>query len=152
MAATPGTIMAQHWRAGVYRFQAAPTDEGSTVAVVLRQHVQRGGPVGSPNKSPFPGTGSGTTSYTGGHGQPNRNGTKAAWWYTADIEPGQTVEFRLRLAGEATRTPGAPPSSAHGFTKLMDQRRTEADEYYAHLSPPTPPRTNERSCDRPSRG
>ena len=66
---------------------------------------------------------------------PDRSGTKCAFWYTVTVQPGQTVEVRLRLRpvqetdGTATSVFGA------GFDRVMADRRAEADEFYAELTP-----------------
>jgi hypothetical protein len=66
---------------------------------------------------------------------PNRTGTKAAWWYETEVAPGETVEFRLRLAAESPEHPDHHPMSVHGFGKLFDQRLAEADEFYDSIAP-----------------
>ena len=54
-------------------------------------------------------------------------GTKAAAHYVLEIPPGQHKVVRLRLSQEAFDTPFGE------FDKLMQQRRREADEFYAAL-------------------
>jgi hypothetical protein len=67
---------------------------------------------------------------------PDRRGTKAACWYRADVPPGATVELRLRLR-PATNPLPANAAGALGaeFDEVVIQRRQEADEFYAELSP-----------------
>jgi hypothetical protein len=65
---------------------------------------------------------------------PERAGTKCAFWYRLTVPAGQTAELRLRLrpAGhgeERTVALGA------GFDEVMALRRAEADEFYAELTP-----------------
>ena len=65
---------------------------------------------------------------------PERAGTKCAFWYRLTVPAGQTAELRLRLrpAGhgeERTVAFGA------GFDEVMALRRAEADEFYAELTP-----------------
>jgi hypothetical protein len=65
---------------------------------------------------------------------PERAGTKCAFWYRLTVPAGQTAELRLRLrpAGhgeEHTVALGA------GFDEVMALRRAEADEFYAELTP-----------------
>jgi hypothetical protein len=65
---------------------------------------------------------------------PGRSGTKSAVWYSASVEAGATIEFRLRLrprddareAGKGLRK---------DFDKVVAARREEADEFYAELTP-----------------
>jgi Glycosyl hydrolase family 63 C-terminal domain len=65
---------------------------------------------------------------------PERAGTKCAFWYQLTVPPGQTAELRLRLrpdgAGEARDS-----ALGTGFDQVMELRRTEADEFYAELTP-----------------
>jgi hypothetical protein len=63
---------------------------------------------------------------------PERSGTKCAFWYEVTVPPSDTAELRLRL-----RPAGERPSAAFGagFDQVMAQRRTEADDFYAELTP-----------------
>ena len=67
---------------------------------------------------------------------PDRTGTKCAFWYKVTVPPGQTVELRLRLrpAGQ-TASGGASAAFGVGFDQVMTERRAEADEFYAELTP-----------------
>jgi len=56
---------------------------------------------------------------------PDRQGSKCSAWYRSTVEPGATVEFRLTLG------PGGPVD----FEAVTAQRRAEADEFYAELTP-----------------
>jgi mannosylglycerate hydrolase MGH1-like protein len=65
---------------------------------------------------------------------PDQRGTKCAFWYRLTVAPGETAELRLRL-----RPAGAQPAAAAalgaGFAQVVAQRRAEADEFYAGLTP-----------------
>jgi hypothetical protein len=66
---------------------------------------------------------------------PERTGTKTAFWYEVPVPAGQTAELRLRL-----RPPPLPASAASSplgaqFDQVIAQRRAEADEFYAELTP-----------------
>jgi len=65
---------------------------------------------------------------------PERHGTKCAFWYQVTVAPGQTAELRLRMrpSGE-----GPAPADALGsdFDRVVALRRAEADEFYAKLTP-----------------
>ncbi|MGE3286160.1 MAG: glucosidase [Pseudonocardia sp.] len=61
---------------------------------------------------------------------PERTGSRCAAWYRAPVEAGETVELRLRL-----HPAGAPADLAAGFERTRAQRRAEADEFYAELTP-----------------
>ena len=71
---------------------------------------------------------------------PERAGTKCALWYTLTVPPGQTAELRVRLRPAGSGRPRAAASSAAdalgaGFGQVMAERRAEADEFYAELTP-----------------
>jgi hypothetical protein len=65
---------------------------------------------------------------------PDRRGTKCAFWYQVMVAPGATAELRLRL-----RPAGAGPEAATAlgadFDRVVALRRAEADEFYADLTP-----------------
>jgi len=63
---------------------------------------------------------------------PDRIGTKAAFWYRVEVGPGNTVELRLRLRPRA-RDSRSPLGA--GFEQVIAQRRREADEFYSELTP-----------------
>ncbi len=64
--------------------------------------------------------------------RPDQWGTKAACWYRAEVQPGETVEIRLRLRPRA----GAPTDAlGDGFVDVVDARRLEADDFYDELTP-----------------
>ena len=69
--------------------------------------------------------------------KPGQRGTKCALWYKLAIAPGQTAELRLRLrsAGTAPGGGGADAALGSGFDRVVRQRRAEADEFYAELTP-----------------
>ena len=67
---------------------------------------------------------------------PERTGTKCAFWYELAVPPGETAELRLRLRPAAADGTAAPAFGA-GFGQVITQRRAEADEFYAELTPRT---------------
>jgi hypothetical protein len=70
---------------------------------------------------------------------PAQEGTKAAVHFRCTVDPGRTAEIRLRFykPGEgARRVPSASEGNlAQGFDKIIIDRRAEADEFYAALTP-----------------
>jgi len=64
---------------------------------------------------------------------PDRTGTKCAYWYQVPVPAGETAELRLRLRPAADETEAFGPA----FDRVIEQRRAEADEFYAELTPPT---------------
>jgi hypothetical protein len=65
---------------------------------------------------------------------PDRRGTKCAFWHRVTVPPGETVELRLRLRPAGS---GAEPATALGsaFEEVLTRRSAEADEFYAELTP-----------------
>ncbi|MEO5754361.1 MAG: glucosidase [Chthoniobacterales bacterium] len=69
---------------------------------------------------------------------PERRGTKAAAHYVMELAPGEARVVRLRLQriGTGNALPGMlAPDTFSDFDQLFVQRREEADEFYATLSP-----------------
>jgi Glycosyl hydrolase family 63 C-terminal domain len=58
---------------------------------------------------------------------PEKNGTKAAARFLLTIDPGASATIHTRLAEEL------PSEAFADFDQMMSARRTEADEFYAHL-------------------
>lgn len=56
---------------------------------------------------------------------PAQEGTKAAFWYRREVSPGDSTVIRLRLSESASVEP------FQSFDALFEQRRAEADEFYA---------------------
>ncbi|MGC4110325.1 MAG: hypothetical protein QM747_07845 [Nocardioides sp.] len=69
---------------------------------------------------------------------PARRGTKAAFWYRLQIEPGDTAELRIRLRPHDVRPPDDPAITTD-FDDVMVLREREADEFYAELLPTKTP-------------
>ncbi len=65
---------------------------------------------------------------------PERRGTKCAFWYQVPLDPGGTAEIRLRLR---PKSPNREALNALGssFERVVRDRKTEADEFYAELTP-----------------
>jgi hypothetical protein len=65
---------------------------------------------------------------------PERRGTKCAFWYTLEVPPGGTAQVRIRLRPQQAAGRG---SAAFGpaFGPVIAARRQEADEFYAELTP-----------------
>jgi hypothetical protein len=65
---------------------------------------------------------------------PDRRGTKCAFWYQVTVAPGSTAELRLRLR-PADTGPEAASALGTDFDRVVALRRAEADEFYAELTP-----------------
>ena len=70
---------------------------------------------------------------------PERTGTKCAFWYQVRVQPGATAELRLRLRPRAATAARGEAEALLGseFDRVIAQRRAEADEFYAELTPAT---------------
>ncbi len=64
---------------------------------------------------------------------PDQAGTKCSFWYQLTVEPGGTAEIRLRLRPRGMAG-GTAPFGAD-FDAIVADRRAEADEFYAALTP-----------------
>jgi hypothetical protein len=89
---------------------------------------------GTPNAGPYVKDGINERVVSGQAGavNPALTGTKAAAWYRATVEPGQSVTVRLRL----TNTPLASDPFGRLFERDLAARIREADEFYATVIPP----------------
>ena len=65
---------------------------------------------------------------------PELRGTKCAAWYQVEVEPGASVELRLRLRPTGVG-PDAEDALGSDFEQVTTTRRAEADEFYAELTP-----------------
>jgi hypothetical protein len=61
---------------------------------------------------------------------PGRTGTKCAFWYKVTVPPGETRVLRLRL-----RPQQAADAFGTAFDQVLANRKAEADEFYAELTP-----------------
>ena len=68
---------------------------------------------------------------------PERTGTKCSFWYQVTVQPGETAELRLRLRTPPAKAPRGKANDPLGalFDQVIAQRRAEADEFYAELTP-----------------
>jgi hypothetical protein len=65
---------------------------------------------------------------------PDRRGTKCAFWYRLEVPAGATVQLRLRLRPQKASSE-ASAALGQQFERVMSARRAEADEFYAELTP-----------------
>jgi len=116
------SIAARHATLGEYRFEA----DGDATPLFCDNETNSA-LLGGVARSPYPKDGI-NDHVVGGEPSvsPEAQGTKAAWWYTAEVEPGETVEFQVRLHAGG----GAAP-----FEATIRAREEEADAFYATLLP-----------------
>ncbi len=132
-----GDLLAEHERAGVYRFAAAPAPDGSQPRPLFCDNVTNTEKLyGTAPLVRYPKDGINDHVVSGAATvDPDQVGTKAAWWYTLHVPAGETVELRLRLFSP---TAGDEPDRAWAgaaYDQVVTARRSEADTYYAGLTP-----------------
>src|SRR5262249_50223550 len=99
---------------------------------------------GTANRSPYPKDGINDHVVSGAATvNPDGRGTKAALHYVLTVPPGESREGRLRLTMEDL-DPAIDAAPAGGsadlgsvFAEVMAARQTEADEFFADLTPST---------------
>ncbi len=132
-------IVATGSRAGTYRLTAEPGPDGRAPAALFCDNATNGARVwgpqaAGPDAPAFPKDGINDHVVGGAPTvNPEQVGSKAAWWYRADVAAGETVEFLLRLTAE-----GAGSSSTEADLhpeRVLAARRAEADEFYATVTP-----------------
>ena len=116
--------------------------EGAAALLFTENETNNARLFGAPNRTPY--VKDGINEYlVGGRREavnPAQTGTKAAAHYQLTVAPGASETLRLRLSDVAPG--GGSPTSAgperpfgRGFDGVMDQRRKEADEFYASVIP-----------------
>lgn len=133
-----GTIVGEHWRAGIYHLDAASGPNGHPRALFCDNVTHNSLVFGEdvPDVSKFPKDGINNHVVSGAKTvNPELVGTKAAWWYEFDVDPGETVELRLRLWSPSEGDPIDPEWASDAFEDTMTARKKEADEFYAALAP-----------------
>jgi hypothetical protein len=122
-----------HPRLGGYRFEAAPGPDGMRPDVLFCDNETNTERLfGADAVTPYPKDGINDHVVSGVPTvNPERRGTKAAWWYHLVVPGGGKVELRLRLH----RNGGPAPADWTGFDDVVRRRREEADEFYGALAP-----------------
>jgi len=63
-------------------------------------------------------------------------GTKGAFWFVLEVEPGATAQLRCRLQPlDVADSSSREMLVGSSFGEVMERRRSEADEFYAELAP-----------------
>jgi hypothetical protein len=90
---------------------------------------------GVPSSSPYPKDGINDRVVAGAPTvNPERRGTKCSFWYRLEVDPGATVELRLRLRPKGSAT-DATAALGDSFEQVMTARKADADEFYRELTP-----------------
>jgi Mannosylglycerate hydrolase MGH1-like glycoside hydrolase domain len=130
------TITATHPHLGEYSLEIGPAPDGGQPTLLFCENETNLERIdGVPNKTPYPKDGI-NDHLIGGRPtiNPDATGTKAAAWYRLTVPGGGSTEIRLRLR-KRDRRRSAGPTDLLGtkFASVMEQRRTEADEFYEDL-------------------
>ncbi len=137
MALDAGTIVADHYRLGIYHLDAAALPDGTQPTALFcnnRTNTER--IFGQPLEHPYPKDGINDHVVSGAPTvNPDEHGTKAAWWYRLTVDPGETVELRLRLWSPSDGDLPDITWSGQRFDTVMEARQREADEFYQGLTP-----------------
>ncbi|MBV8235403.1 MAG: glucosidase, partial [Acidimicrobiia bacterium] len=127
----PGRVRVEHRHLGV-RWWYVDAEPGSPELLFTENDTNTERLFGVPNASPY--VKDAFHEYVVGGRRdrvnPARRGTKAAAYYRAPLDPGESLTIRTRLA---TRPLGDPFGNFH---EVFDRRIAEADAYYAAIGPP----------------
>ena len=126
------SLVVDHPRAGGYRLQADSGPDGAAPRPLFcdnETNVPR--LYGGPAVTEFPKDGI-NDHVVGGAAtvNPDRRGTKAAFWYQVTVAAGGTTTIRLRLHRPASEP---TPLDTKGFDRVVTDRRRDADEFYGFL-------------------
>ena len=145
MAATgPGSVAIGHPFCGPMELIAAPGPDGTRPAQLFCENETNLARLfGAEPVTPYPKDGINDHVVSGAPTvNPERTGTKCAYWYQLALDGGGSAELRLRLrpqpatAAEASEAGQAAALGAE-FARVVAARRGEADEFYAELTPAT---------------
>jgi Mannosylglycerate hydrolase MGH1-like glycoside hydrolase domain len=93
---------------------------------------------GAPATTPYPKDGINDHVIAGAATvNPDLRGTKAALWYRVRVTPGATEQLRIRLRRRGSDPGETPTPDGAQADNTLTQRRQEADDFYAELTPPT---------------
>ena len=136
LSAGDGTVSIQHPFGGELQLLAGAGPDGAApVPLFCENETNVARLFGAAPVTPYPKDGINDHVISGAASvNPDRRGTKCAFWYQVTLAPGATAELRLRLRPADA---GPEPSAALGadFDRVVALRRAEADEFYASLTP-----------------
>ena len=136
LSAGDGTVSIQHPFGGELQLLAGAGPDGAApVPLFCENETNVARLFGAAPVTPYPKDGINDHVINGAASvNPDRRGTKCAFWYQVTLAPGATAELRLRLR---RANAGPEPSAALGadFDRVVALRRAEADEFYASLTP-----------------
>jgi hypothetical protein len=131
-------LLAEHPDLGSWRLEAAPSPDGAPPSALCCDNETNDPRVfpGSPPATAFPKDGINDHVVEGRSTvNPAGEGTKGAWWYTAVVPAGETVEFHLRFRDASAPDALGVPWDGDVLRSVVHERETEADEFYATVTP-----------------
>jgi hypothetical protein len=140
LAGTGGpAVTIEHPFLGPLELLAGAGPDGTTpVPLFCENETNTARLFGAPPVTPYPKDGINDHVITGAATvNADERGTKCAFWYRLTVEPGATAEIRLRLrpSGAAAGRQADTTALGSDFDRVVGQRRAEADEFYAGLTP-----------------
>jgi len=130
-----GRILVEHPFVGDMELLAAPGPDGAMPAALFCENETNVGRLygGESGATPFPKDGINDHVVSGAPSvNPAGHGTKCAFWYRVTLAGGASAQLRVRLRPRQEATGDALGAE---FAAVVSQRRTEADEFYAELTP-----------------
>jgi hypothetical protein len=135
-------LAADHPDIGAYRLDSAPGPDGTRpTALFCENETNFPRLFDSAATTAYPKDGINDYVVSGAATvNPELVGTKAAWWYTADVEPGATALFHLRFRKADEPDALGPGWAGDVAEAIVRERDFEADEFYATSRRLTRPR------------
>jgi hypothetical protein len=135
VAAGLGRATLDHPLAGPMELLAAPGPDGRMPeALFCENETNVARLYGSAATTPFPKDGINDHVISGAATvSPDGRGTKCAFWYRLDVPGHGSAHLRIRLRPVPDGSQGDPLGP--DYVALVEQRRAEADEFYAELTP-----------------
>jgi hypothetical protein len=152
-----GRVTLDHPICGPMELLAAPGPDGAVPALLCCENETNVARLyGAPPVTPWPKDGINDHVVSGAATvNPASTGTKCAFWYRLTLAAGASAQLRVRLrpsgprsavkltdsqqialkTGQLNENGVADDPFGAGFTAIIAQRRAEADEFYAELSP-----------------
>jgi hypothetical protein len=130
-------VVAEHTDLGEYILAVAPGPDGQGPEPLFCENETNAARVfGFESTTEFPKDGINDHVVEGALTvNPGLVGTKAALRYRVRVEPGETVELRLRLSDVGAET--SPGTMTVDFDSVFAERKAEADAFYDELIPAT---------------
>ncbi len=132
----PGRVRVDHPLFGELEWSGAAAVDGSPPTVLFCENESNDQRLfGAQSGTPWPKDGINDHVIAGAPTvNPERRGTKCAFWYQHTLPPGGTLELRLRL--RPSRADRVVDPLGVSFDQVVTGREAEADEFYAELTPP----------------